>query len=237
MSSICNSLFEALFPGSSYPTRFSALTILGSIAEVFPVPEGKFTIIFGESIFFPCKTHTFSAFCFTWSSSFVDFLGSYGRFSLCNFYLDIIKFVNKGKKLFQLSLLASPKLQFSWTVLIMRRVAALILPQFIYCCFNTVCPICSLSLKIKKFLLCITFLTESLWLRCGFPLHAMLFPKSQSGFRKTIWGYHFQAFWFNDALCVEYSKRPNLSSLWGFFFSRFNKEWFFLSPYVSLHVF
>ncbi|XP_028370441.1 thyroid adenoma-associated protein isoform X2 [Phyllostomus discolor] len=41
MSSICNSLFEALFPGSSYPTRFSALTILGSIAEVFPVPEGQ----------------------------------------------------------------------------------------------------------------------------------------------------------------------------------------------------
>nr|XP_036846718.1 thyroid adenoma-associated protein isoform X3 [Manis javanica] len=40
MSSICNSLFEALFPGSSYPTRFSALTILGSMAEVFPVPEG-----------------------------------------------------------------------------------------------------------------------------------------------------------------------------------------------------
>ncbi|KAM5252050.1 tRNA (32-2'-O)-methyltransferase regulator THADA isoform 1-T1 [Hipposideros larvatus] len=41
MSSICNSLFEALFPGSSYPTRFSALTILGSIAEVFPAPEGQ----------------------------------------------------------------------------------------------------------------------------------------------------------------------------------------------------
>nr|XP_058134459.1 thyroid adenoma-associated protein isoform X3 [Dasypus novemcinctus] len=41
MSSISNSLFEALFPGSSYPTRFSVLTILGSIAEVFPVPEGR----------------------------------------------------------------------------------------------------------------------------------------------------------------------------------------------------
>ncbi|XP_076990215.1 tRNA (32-2'-O)-methyltransferase regulator THADA isoform X2 [Tamandua tetradactyla] len=41
MSSITNSLFGALFPGSSYPTRFSALTILGSIAEVFPVPEGR----------------------------------------------------------------------------------------------------------------------------------------------------------------------------------------------------
>ncbi|XP_012583035.1 PREDICTED: thyroid adenoma-associated protein isoform X1 [Condylura cristata] len=39
MSSVCNILFEALFPGSSYSTRFSALTILGSIADVFPVPE------------------------------------------------------------------------------------------------------------------------------------------------------------------------------------------------------
>ncbi|KAF4016260.1 hypothetical protein G4228_008105 [Cervus hanglu yarkandensis] len=46
MSSICNSLFEALFPGSSYPTRFSALTILGSIAEVFPVPEGKVQTVY-----------------------------------------------------------------------------------------------------------------------------------------------------------------------------------------------
>ncbi|KAM4797583.1 LOW QUALITY PROTEIN: tRNA (32-2'-O)-methyltransferase regulator THADA-like [Urocitellus parryii] len=41
ISSICNSLFEALFPGSSYSTRFSALTILGSIAEVFPVSEDR----------------------------------------------------------------------------------------------------------------------------------------------------------------------------------------------------
>ncbi|XP_053445859.1 thyroid adenoma-associated protein isoform X2 [Nycticebus coucang] len=41
MTSICNSLFEALFPGSSYSTRFSALTILVSIAEVFPVLEGS----------------------------------------------------------------------------------------------------------------------------------------------------------------------------------------------------
>lgn len=46
MSSICNSLFEALFPGSSYPTRFSALTILGSIAEVFPVPEGQVQTVY-----------------------------------------------------------------------------------------------------------------------------------------------------------------------------------------------
>uniref|UniRef100_A0A8C2NM13 tRNA (32-2'-O)-methyltransferase regulator THADA n=1 Tax=Capra hircus TaxID=9925 RepID=A0A8C2NM13_CAPHI len=36
----------ALFPGSSYPTRFSALTILGSIAEVFPVPEGRVQTVY-----------------------------------------------------------------------------------------------------------------------------------------------------------------------------------------------
>ncbi|XP_074845711.1 tRNA (32-2'-O)-methyltransferase regulator THADA isoform X2 [Carettochelys insculpta] len=41
MSSICDKLFEALFPGSSHSTRFSALTILGSIAEIFSVPEGQ----------------------------------------------------------------------------------------------------------------------------------------------------------------------------------------------------
>ncbi|XP_021573829.1 thyroid adenoma-associated protein isoform X2 [Carlito syrichta] len=41
LSSICNSLFEALFPGSSYSTRFSALTILVSIAEVFQPLEGR----------------------------------------------------------------------------------------------------------------------------------------------------------------------------------------------------
>uniref|UniRef100_A0A8W4FN14 tRNA (32-2'-O)-methyltransferase regulator THADA-like TPR repeats region domain-containing protein n=1 Tax=Sus scrofa TaxID=9823 RepID=A0A8W4FN14_PIG len=46
MSSICNSLFEALFPGSSYPTRFSALTILGSIADIFPVPEGQVQTVY-----------------------------------------------------------------------------------------------------------------------------------------------------------------------------------------------
>ncbi|XP_044515397.1 thyroid adenoma-associated protein [Gracilinanus agilis] len=46
MSSICNSLFEALFPGSSHATKFSALTILGSIAEIFPDPEGKAQTVF-----------------------------------------------------------------------------------------------------------------------------------------------------------------------------------------------
>ncbi|XP_078005622.1 tRNA (32-2'-O)-methyltransferase regulator THADA isoform X4 [Phascolarctos cinereus] len=46
MSSVCNSLFRALFPGSSHSTKFSALTILGSIAELFPDPEGKTQAVF-----------------------------------------------------------------------------------------------------------------------------------------------------------------------------------------------
>uniref|UniRef100_A0A670K2N2 tRNA (32-2'-O)-methyltransferase regulator THADA n=1 Tax=Podarcis muralis TaxID=64176 RepID=A0A670K2N2_PODMU len=41
MSSICDILFGALFPGSSHPTRFTALTVLGLIAETFPVSEGQ----------------------------------------------------------------------------------------------------------------------------------------------------------------------------------------------------
>ncbi|NXV71726.1 THADA protein, partial [Atlantisia rogersi] len=41
MSSVCDRLFKALFPGSSHPTRFSALSILGSIAEIFYVPKGQ----------------------------------------------------------------------------------------------------------------------------------------------------------------------------------------------------
>ncbi|NXV15294.1 THADA protein, partial [Cepphus grylle] len=40
MSSVCDRLFEVLFPGSSHPTRFSALSILGSIAEIFSAPKG-----------------------------------------------------------------------------------------------------------------------------------------------------------------------------------------------------
>ncbi|XP_014447640.1 thyroid adenoma-associated protein [Tupaia chinensis] len=68
MSSICNSLFEALFPGSSYSTRFSALTILGSIAEVFPVTEGGVQTVYQLSndidvgrfqILLGCFTSTF----------------------------------------------------------------------------------------------------------------------------------------------------------------------------------
>ncbi|NXN98183.1 THADA protein, partial [Rhinopomastus cyanomelas] len=41
MSSICDRLFELLFPGSSHPTRFSVLTILGSIAEIFSASKGQ----------------------------------------------------------------------------------------------------------------------------------------------------------------------------------------------------
>ncbi|NWR67063.1 THADA protein, partial [Bucorvus abyssinicus] len=41
MSSLCDRLFEVLFPGSSHPTRFSVLTILGSIAEIFSGPKGQ----------------------------------------------------------------------------------------------------------------------------------------------------------------------------------------------------
>ncbi|GAB1301371.1 Thyroid adenoma-associated protein homolog [Apodemus speciosus] len=70
ISSVCNILFEALFPGSSYSTRFSALTILGSIAEVFSVPEvlGKIQTVYQLShdidagryqILMECFTSTF----------------------------------------------------------------------------------------------------------------------------------------------------------------------------------
>ncbi|NWW51368.1 THADA protein, partial [Pedionomus torquatus] len=41
MSSVCDRLFEVLFPGSSHPTRFSALSILGSIGEIFSASKGQ----------------------------------------------------------------------------------------------------------------------------------------------------------------------------------------------------
>ncbi|XP_062980061.1 tRNA (32-2'-O)-methyltransferase regulator THADA [Elgaria multicarinata webbii] len=41
MSAFSDILFEALFPGSSHPTRFTALTLLGIIAEIFPVSKGQ----------------------------------------------------------------------------------------------------------------------------------------------------------------------------------------------------
>lgn len=68
MSSVCNILFEALFPGSSYSTRFSALTILGSIAEVFPASKGNIQTVYQLShdidagrfqILMECFTSTF----------------------------------------------------------------------------------------------------------------------------------------------------------------------------------
>ncbi|XP_052042448.1 thyroid adenoma-associated protein isoform X2 [Apodemus sylvaticus] len=68
MSSVCNILFEALFPGSSYSTRFSALTILGSVADVFCVPEGNIPTVYQLShdidagryqILMECFTSTF----------------------------------------------------------------------------------------------------------------------------------------------------------------------------------
>uniref|UniRef100_A0ACB8G9K8 Uncharacterized protein n=1 Tax=Sphaerodactylus townsendi TaxID=933632 RepID=A0ACB8G9K8_9SAUR len=46
MSSLCGMLFGALFPGSSHPTRFTALTLLGIIAEIFPVSEGQSQVLF-----------------------------------------------------------------------------------------------------------------------------------------------------------------------------------------------
>ncbi|XP_068089110.1 tRNA (32-2'-O)-methyltransferase regulator THADA isoform X2 [Hyperolius riggenbachi] len=46
MSSVTDYLFGSLFPGSSHPTRFSALTILGSIAEIFPVVAGSCQSVF-----------------------------------------------------------------------------------------------------------------------------------------------------------------------------------------------
>ncbi|MEE6474112.1 hypothetical protein FKM82_010275 [Ascaphus truei] len=46
MASIADDLFGSLFAGSSHPTRFSALTMLGSIAEIFPVEEGSSQTVF-----------------------------------------------------------------------------------------------------------------------------------------------------------------------------------------------
>ncbi|XP_063299969.1 tRNA (32-2'-O)-methyltransferase regulator THADA [Pelobates fuscus] len=45
MTSVTSCLFDSLFPGSSHPRRYSALTILGSVAEIFPV-EGPCQSVF-----------------------------------------------------------------------------------------------------------------------------------------------------------------------------------------------
>lgn len=39
LAAVCDTLFQALGPGSSYAAKFSALTLLGSITEVFPEGE------------------------------------------------------------------------------------------------------------------------------------------------------------------------------------------------------
>uniref|UniRef100_A0ABM5FJU4 tRNA (32-2'-O)-methyltransferase regulator THADA n=1 Tax=Pogona vitticeps TaxID=103695 RepID=A0ABM5FJU4_9SAUR len=41
MSSTCSLLFGSLFPGSSHSTRFTALHLLGIVAEIFPISEGQ----------------------------------------------------------------------------------------------------------------------------------------------------------------------------------------------------
>ncbi|KAM9316838.1 tRNA (32-2'-O)-methyltransferase regulator THADA [Gastrophryne carolinensis] len=46
MSSVTDYLFGSLFPGSSHPTRFTALTILISIAEIFPLVPGSCQSVF-----------------------------------------------------------------------------------------------------------------------------------------------------------------------------------------------
>uniref|UniRef100_A0A8C6V785 tRNA (32-2'-O)-methyltransferase regulator THADA n=1 Tax=Naja naja TaxID=35670 RepID=A0A8C6V785_NAJNA len=46
ISSICSILFESLFPGSSHPSRFTALTLLGTIADIFPNSEGTYIYSF-----------------------------------------------------------------------------------------------------------------------------------------------------------------------------------------------
>uniref|UniRef100_A0A8C5W1N2 THADA armadillo repeat containing n=1 Tax=Microcebus murinus TaxID=30608 RepID=A0A8C5W1N2_MICMU len=87
MTSICNSLFEVLFPGSSYSTRFSALTILVSIAEVFPTHTFFYILVYLK-FQFCCLL-----FRFLWEVLFLAY----------NSYLYIIKFASKGQKAKKLS--------------------------------------------------------------------------------------------------------------------------------------
>lgn len=101
MSSICNSLFEALFPGSSYSTRFSALTILGSIAEVFHVPEGKCLIMLGEIIFVFFQNILILHFALFEVSVLLPFFEV--LFLPYNSCLYIMKFASKGQKRKKLS--------------------------------------------------------------------------------------------------------------------------------------
>ncbi|KAG8443616.1 hypothetical protein GDO86_008965 [Hymenochirus boettgeri] len=68
MVSITNCLFGSLFAGSSHPTRFSSLTILGAICEIFPEEKGschsvfQFVTAVGEShvqVLLECISNTF----------------------------------------------------------------------------------------------------------------------------------------------------------------------------------
>ncbi|NWQ77060.1 THADA protein, partial [Columbina picui] len=58
MSSVCDKLFEALFPGSSHPTRFSALSILGLIAEIFSAPKGQAQVFQLEQVIDSARVQT-----------------------------------------------------------------------------------------------------------------------------------------------------------------------------------
>ncbi|XP_064914350.1 tRNA (32-2'-O)-methyltransferase regulator THADA isoform X1 [Columba livia] len=58
MSSVCDKLFEALFPGSSHPTRFSALSILGLIAEIFSAPKGQAQVFQLEQVIDSVRVQT-----------------------------------------------------------------------------------------------------------------------------------------------------------------------------------
>ncbi|KAK2535660.1 Thada [Columba guinea] len=58
MLSVCDKLFEALFPGSSHPTRFSALSILGLIAEIFSAPKGQAQVFQLEQVIDSARVQT-----------------------------------------------------------------------------------------------------------------------------------------------------------------------------------
>uniref|UniRef100_A0A8C3DI45 tRNA (32-2'-O)-methyltransferase regulator THADA n=1 Tax=Corvus moneduloides TaxID=1196302 RepID=A0A8C3DI45_CORMO len=58
MSSLCTRLFGVLFPGSSHPTRFSALSILESIAEIFSAPKGQAQVFQLDQEMDSARVHT-----------------------------------------------------------------------------------------------------------------------------------------------------------------------------------
>lgn len=52
---VCERLFQALFPGASYPSNFIVLSLLGIIAELSDDAEGNF--FSPHSFFVPCFAH------------------------------------------------------------------------------------------------------------------------------------------------------------------------------------